>query len=144
MKLDSDENLTIDSHDARDLDHYLGRIIYDFLIKFKEEYLIDQHKTTPSEEISVDDWVRMIDKMIYGFDQNIDTDDREQPYTITRQTKEINCQVHTYLSYDINNNKSLKDVIEYERDGFKQAVEIRDKQIEGRMLFAKYFNKLWV
>lgn len=144
MKLDIDENLIIDSHDARDLDYFLGRIIYNFLCKFKEEYLIDDTKTTPSEDISIDDWLKMIDKMIYGFNQNVDTDDRVQPYTITKKTTEVNCQVHTYFSYDVNDDKTLKDVIEYERDGFKKAVEIRDTQLEGRALFAKYFNKLWV
>lgn len=148
-----DNRLVLEDDDFFNLDETLGTIIRDALIKFKErsnsypsefsQPTKEHPNGTVSCEQAVADWNSAIDKMIYGFEVFEDElsqtiDGIECPYDYTQEWFVDNaftpCYKEGFTAEDAKTYDLAKDQLESEDS---------KARLEGRILFAKFFNHLW-
>lgn len=149
-----DNRLILEDDDFFNLDETLGTIIRDALIQFKErtnsypsefsQPTKEQPNGTVSCEQAVADWNRAIDKMIKGFEvfeeEEISPtiDGIECPYDYTR-----NWFVDNVFTPCYKEGFTDKDAEAYDIAKDKRESEDSKERLEGRILFAKFFNHLW-
>ena len=85
-------------------------------------------------DIALEEWFNMLDKMIVGFSEEPDIEDYDVHFEWIELGKDENGYTKT----------SLKCLTPDNRDVYYEAVERhRQQALEGRMLFAEYFEDLW-
>ena len=150
-----DNRLVLEDDDFFNLDETLGTIIQDALIQFKErtnsypsefsQPTKEQPNGTVSCDQAVADWNRAIDKMIKGF--SVFEEEEELYQTIDG----IECP------YDYKQNWFVDKVFTpcykegftaEDAEAYDAAKDLRESEdskerLEGRILFAKFFNHLW-
>lgn len=131
-----DVDVDISYDDLWSGDLTLSYILIPFLKEFKEK---SDCSYPCSDEITChEDWLKLIDKMIWSFEQIVNSDWREE-YTI--EPAEIDFE--NDLPYDENGCRPLKWKThgKYDWDGIKA----HDTRIqEGCELFGKYFRNIWI
>lgn len=147
-------------HEVWNLDLYLAEIIYTGLIQFKQakRHGVPSHflaEATHEQLLgivtpeSIQCWEDALDQMIYAFSPLQDYEDIETcNYTLKMmaQTDRIDPSANTISARMLkipHEGVNEKDMEAYEAR--KLAWEQRDteKRLQGRELFAQYFNYLW-
>lgn len=145
-------------NDTFSLDSTLSPIIHAGLVRFKE-VLRERHsqdkcigvppsvfhrlEMLPEEsggysdkqvDIALEEWFDILDKMIIGFSEEPDIEQYDVHFEWTELGKDENGYTKTSLNCLTPNN----------RDVYYEAVERHHHQaLEGRRLFAEYFEDLW-
>lgn len=110
---------TINVEELYDLDITIARFILPRLIAFKQHC-----ERTPRLSMSQEEWVEIMDKMIYAFER------------IAFQTEEDTPEYKAYIKAIWNNEEDLVDL--------KRAAKASLKPIsEGLSLYHKYYRNLW-
>ncbi len=123
--------------DCWSMDFTLSPIIHAGIVKFREELAkhpcggfpcdFSDEENDPMGENSMKEWLEVIDKMAYAFDEAAEPD---------------------VLDYDFTfkfNGGSLEPTNQEEYNRFQRdEAEHHEKRKEGLELFAKYFNNLWI
>ena len=110
---------TIDVEELNDLDITIARFILPRLMVFKEHC-----ERTPNLTMTREEWVQILDKMIYAFDR------------IACQTEEDTPEYKAYIKAIWNNEQDLADL---KRDAKASLKPIS----EGLSLYHKYYRSLW-
>ena len=110
---------TIDVEELYDLDITIARFILPRLMVFKEHC-----ERTPNLTMTREEWVQILDKMIYAFDR------------IACQTEEDTPEYKAYIKAIWNNEQDLADL---KRDAKASLKPIS----EGLSLYHKYYRSLW-
>ena len=110
---------TIDVEDVYDLDVTIARFILPRLIVFRKHT-----ERTPNLSMTRDEWIGILDKMIYAFER------------IACQTEEDTPEYKAYIKAIWNNEEDLADL--------KREAKASLKPIsEGLSLYHKYYRSLW-
>ena len=110
---------TIDVEELYDLDITIARFILPRLMVFKEHC-----ELTPNLTMTREEWIQILDKMIYAFDR------------IACQTEEDTPEYKAYIKAIWNNEQDLADL---KRDAKASLKPIS----EGLSLYHKYYRSLW-
>ena len=110
---------TIDVEELYDLDITIARFILPRLMVFKKHC-----ERTPNLTMTREEWVQILDKMIYAFDR------------IACQTEEDTPEYKAYIKAIWNNEQDLADL---KRDAKASLKPIS----EGLSLYHKYYRSLW-
>jgi len=139
--------------DTWNLDNVLASVISEGLKKFKEELEQDDFQGFPVEmyqelginpenptdedsENAMQLWFDKIDRMIYAF--NLDNEPKISDYDfkvkfIEESRTAIGVKGHMEVDNEIEEKRYIQDLKMY-----------NEKCEQGRMLFSKYFNNLWI
>ena len=110
---------TIDIDELYDLDITIARFILPRLMVFKKHC-----ERTPNLNMPHEEWMQILDKMIYAFDR------------IACQTEEDTPEYKAYIKAIWNNEQDLADL--------KREAKASLKPIsEGLSLYHKYYRSLW-
>ena len=110
---------TIDIEELYDLDITIARFILPRLMVFKKHC-----ERTPNLNMPHEEWMQILDKMIYAFDR------------IACQTEEDTPEYKAYIKAIWNNEQDLADL--------KREAKASLKPIsEGLSLYHKYYRSLW-
>lgn len=132
--------------DTWSLDYTISPIIHAGLKKFKEELEKAKYSGVPSDFVSdnnevteqnVKDWHNVLDKMAYAFDINSEPDSKDFNFKTEMLFGEKTDRGTTPVEIVVDN--------EEEKERYYEVLkEHRNKCTEGRMLFAKYYESLWI
>lgn len=142
-------DIHIDDFDVWSADHTLAMIIVPILKKLRDSKHgspVIPDEDVPAELRGKEDeegnfeakWDYVLNQMIWAFEQTLN-DDWEEQFVSGKAD-------FSWNPIEINNSKfyELKEgpnhTYKYDRES---AEEYRKKIVEGRILFAKYFNALW-
>lgn len=136
----------ITDQDLMDLDDVLSEFIHALLIRFKK---LDSRNIVPNdimklfkhhEGVSSSKWEEILDEMIYAFSPPKEFSEVEDPYD-----DENSWISHEDLRFNsiLKENKTEEDAIHY-RSSYEKWQECEEqRRLNGRILFAKYFNNFW-
>jgi hypothetical protein len=131
--------------DVWSLDNTLNPIILAGLLKFKEELLKSEYSGVPADFCTGDEvtdecvavWHKTIDNMILAFDDSQIPDIRDYDFKINLERiptdREGYTQVITSCTNEIEQQRYYKDCREHE-----------EKCKQGRELFSRYYQSLWL
>ena len=140
------KTMEVETYDTYELRSNLAEINYAALVKYKEDSLDpDLFGGHPSEFESQDEWIKILDKMIWAFDQ-IRKDDWEEDYYSGESD-------YLYVPVDSDGNDVDEEdavcfrlehgpnhTFKVDEDGIREHQRLIQ---EGLDLYAKYFMNLW-